>query len=349
MECSIECACKSVVALREAWVKMHENAFFTNGMVDGVFKNLMVYRLGQPWSMTQAQLEEALQADMFVDCGASQEKSVGWTAPRGQAHAALVEVVGGQWMMRLMVEVKTVPGSVVQRKVQESCAQIESTTGRKPGKKEMRDLRDNARLALLPMAFSKQSSVRVWVDVQAGLLLLDVASQSRADEVLTALVKAIPGFAVHLLDTQVSPAAAMAQWLSAREAPSGFSIDRECELKAADESKAVVRYTRHPLDTEEISQHIAQGKMPTRLAMTWADRVSFVLTEALQLKKIAFLDTVMEADTRAAGDGKDDDFDADVALSTGELSQLLPDVLDALGGEAAPSFAPSTPAQAATV
>ena len=109
-------------------------------------------------------------------------------------------------------------------------------------------------------------------------------------------------------------------------------MDRECELKAADESKAVVRYTRHALDTDEVSQHIAAGKVPTRLALTWNDHVSFVLTEALQLKKVALLDVVMEG-AGAAGDGKDDAFDTDIVIATGELRKLIPDLLEVLGGE----------------
>ncbi len=164
--------------------------------------------------------------------------------------------------------------------------------------------------------------------------MLDTGTQARADEVITALVKAIDGLVLQQLDTQTSPAAAMAEWLSTQEAPRGFSIDRECELKAADESKAVVRYTRHALDTDEVRAHIAMGKMPTRLAMTWNDRVSFVLTEALQIKKLAFLDVVMEgAPASPTGDAKDSSFDTDAAIATGELSGLIPDLLEALGGE----------------
>ena len=92
-----------------------------------------------------------------------------------------------------------------------------------------------------------------------------------------------------------------------------------------DESKAVVRYTRHPLDTDEVCEHIAKGKLPTRLALTWNDRVSFVLTEGLQLKKVAVLDVVLEAAASLASDGKDDNFDADVAIATGELQKLIPE------------------------
>jgi len=300
-----------------------------------VFKNVMVYRMVSAWTMTQTQLEEVLETARFAPCGASQEKSVGWIEPRGQAHGALVEVIDGQWMLRQMVETKAVPGSVVKRKVEERAQQIEASTGRKPGKKEKRELAEDARQSLLPMAFTKQSNVLVWIDPANARLTLDAGSQTKADETMTALVSAIDGLAVQLIDTQTSPAVAMAEWLSTHEAPAGFSVDRECELKAPDESRAVVRYTRHALDTDEVSQHIAMGKVPTRLALTWSDRVSFVLTEALQLKKLAFLESVFEGAAASPADGKDDNFDADVAIATGELRKLIPDLIEALGGEMA--------------
>lgn len=294
----------------------------------------MIYRLVAGWPTELATLDDVLAKAQFVECGASQEKSVGWVEPRGHAHGPMVEVIGGQWLLKLMMEVKVVPGSVVKRKVQDQLDHIEATTGRKPGKKEKREISEDARMALLPMAFSKQSSVQVWVDPASGFLLTDAGSQAKADEAMTWLIKAVDGLVVQLVNTQTSPASAMSGWLSTKEAPQSFSVDRECELKAADESRAVVRYTRHALDTDEVSQHIAMGKVPTRLALTWSDRVSFVLTESLQLKKIAFLESVFEGDAAASpADGKDDNFDADVAIATGELRKLIPDLLEALGGE----------------
>jgi len=293
-----------------------------------VFKNMIVYRIAPGWQAELTALEEALAKAPFQECGATQEKSSGWVPPRGEAHGLLAESVGGQWVLRFMTEAKMLPGTVLARKVKEKAAQIEQQTGRKPGKKETKELKDEAKLDLLPMAFTKQGSTWVWIDREARLLVLDTGAQGRADEIVTALVEALPGLSVALLDTQTSAQAAMAHWLKEQEPPAGFSIDRECELKAADESKAVVRYARHPLDIEEVQAHIQAGKLPTKLAMTWDDRVSFVLTEGLQLKKVAFLDTVFE------GQGQDDGgFDADVAIATGELSKLIPDLIEALGGE----------------
>jgi recombination associated protein RdgC len=292
----------------------------------------MIYAIAPAWAQTVASMEAGLSKARFAECGASQEKSVGWTEPRGEAHGPLVEAVAGQLVLKLMVETKAVPGSVITRKAKDRVAQIEATTGRKPGKKETRDIKDDLRLELLPQAFTKQGSVGVWIDPKTKRLVIDAGSQGKADEVVTLLVQCLDGFAVTLVNTKTSPAVAMAQWLTTQEPPQGFSVDRECELKSADESKAVVRYSRHPLDIDEVRAHVQGGKQPTRVALTWNSRISFVLTEALQIKKVAFLDLVFE---NAAGSskGKDDGFDADVAIATAELGQLIPDLLLALDGE----------------
>ena len=192
------------------------------------------------------------------------------------------------------------------------------------------------------MAFTKQGSMWVWIDTASRLLVLDTSAQGRADEVVTLLVESLPGLSVSLINTQTSPQAAMSHWLSTQEPPVGFTVDRECELKSADEAKAVVRYARHPLDIEEVQAHIAAGKLPTKLALTWDDRVSFMLTEGLQIKKVSFLDTVFEG-TKADDGG----FDTDVAIATGELVKLIPDLIEALGGEAESGVASAAQAVAA--
>ncbi len=312
-----------------------------------VFKNVIVYRIEPAWSQSLTEAEEGLAKQRFVPCGPSQEKSAGWVEPRGEANGPLVESIDGQWLVEYMIESKQVPGSVVRRKLDERCANIETTTGRKPGKKEKKELKEDITLELLPMAFTRSARVTVWIDKAENRLVINCGNAARADEVVTSLVKSLDGFAVALINTQIEPAAAMANWLLTQEPPAGFSIDRECELKASDDSKAVVRYAKHALDIDEVKQHITDGKRPTRLALTWDDRVSFELTHGLLIRKITFLEGTGDG---AAGGKKEDNFDADVAIATGELGQLVPALLDALGGEAAFSAAPpdEAPKAAAT-
>jgi recombination associated protein RdgC len=301
-----------------------------------MFKNLTVYKILNGWTQSLEAMESALDADRFVSCGATQEKSVGWTEPRGEAHGPLVESVAGQRILKLMIETKAVPGSTVRAKADEEADHIEATTGRKPGKKQMKELREDALLLLLPQAFPRNTSVGVWIDLAHGWLGTDASSQGKSDEVVTALVKAFNDLSLTLLQTSVTPQTAMTQWLSAvtadetdGAAPGGFSVERECELKSGDEEKSVVKFNRHNLATDEVRKHITEGKLPTRLAMSWEGRIGFVLTESMQLKKLAFLEGVF--DDRA--DDGESGFDTDVALTTGELSKLIPELIEALGGE----------------
>lgn len=306
-----------------------------------MFKNLFVYRL-KCAQLLPTSIEEALSRAVFLSCAPTQSTSCGWVAPRGLEHAELVEQQGQHLHLALKFEDRILPSAVVKRRVDEMAAKVEQATGRKPGKKQRKDLAEQATLELLPTAFTRQSLVRVWIDRDQKLLMIDSPSATRAEAAVTLLVKSIEGMQVHLVQSAESPASCMAAWLMDGVPPEGFTIDRECELKSGDEMKSVVRYSRHSLDIDEVRDHLRAGKRPTRLAMSYRDRVSFVLTDTLQVKKIAFLDLAFEGRDKAAAA---DAFDADAALAAGELSKLIPDLILALGGEH--DFFAAEPAQLA--
>ncbi len=300
-----------------------------------MFKNALVYRIGSWNPPTLAELEERLAGARFLECAATQMESAGWVEPRGERHGALAESIGGHWMLTLCTESKAVPGAVVRRQLEEQLAKIEAETGRRPKGKQAKELKEQIVHTLLPRAFAKRASIPVWIDVSARLVVIGAASAKKADAVVTRLVELLGGgIVMRPLQTELAPATAMAGWLSDKEAPAGFSIDRDCELKQPDSEKAAVRYARHTLDIDEVAEHIAQGKLPTQLAMTWSSRVSFMLTETLTLKKLKLLDVALEG-AGSTGKREDQGFDADVAIVTGELGPMIVDLVNALGGELA--------------
>jgi recombination associated protein RdgC len=312
-----------------------------------MFKNALVYRIDHWEQPPHTEIEAKLAGARFIECGATQPESHGFIAPRGDNQGALLESVGGQLILQLCSETKGVPSGVVKDLLEVRLKDIEAQTGRRPKGKMVKELKEEIVHSLLPRAFPKRGNTLIWIDLTAKRIVIGAASAKKADKVLTQLADLLGGgLRLTQLQTELSPATAMAAWLSEKEAPAGFSIDRECELKQPDSEKAAVRYARHTLDIDEVGQHIQQGKLPTQLAMTWGGRVSFVLTEALAIKKIKLLDVVLEAHQGAndgKGGGKDDGgFDADVALATGELRRLLPDLIEALGGE--PALNPAAPA-----
>ncbi|HCW18918.1 MAG TPA: recombination-associated protein RdgC, partial [Achromobacter sp.] len=129
-----------------------------------------------------------------------------------------------------------------------------------------------------------------------------------------------------------SPASAMTGWLAEDEAPSNFTIDQDTELRSSGESGAAIRYVKHSIDADDVRRHIQSGKQCTRLAMTWADRISFVLTEGLDVKRVSPLDVLKEGNEGVAAND-DEKFDSDMMLMTGELAKMMAELVEALGGE----------------
>ena len=299
-----------------------------------MFKNLILARATGPLNL--GALISNAEARAFVPCGPTQPRSAGFVPPRDST-GPLVESIANQWLLRLREQTKSVPAAAVAKALDEKLDAIERDTGRRPKGKIKKELKEEVIHDLLPKAFPKDRDTMIWIDQQDGLVVVGANTVKQADAALGALIECQPDVQVRLINTTASPASIMAVWLAdlARHdvTPIGFSIDRECELKQPDSEKATVRYSRHTLEIEEIAEHIAQGKIPTRLAMTHAGRVSFVLTDAGALKKVSILDVALEA---ASKEERADAFEADVALWTGELRQTIDALLHAMGGELQP-------------
>lgn len=295
------------------------------------FKNLQIYRLPAPWAMSSDQLESCLAAQAFAPCSSGDMQSQGWSSPRDNEQ--LVHAVNRQLLIMLGTEKKLLPATVINQVCKARAADIEEQQGFKPGRKQMKELKEQVTEELLPRAFSIRRDTRVWLDPVNGWLVVDSSSPAKADEILKLLLKSVDPLPLTNLRVARSPQAAMTDWLAADDAPPGFSIDQDTELRASGDSRATVRYAKQAPEAEDLRRHIAGGKQCTRLALTWNDRISFVLTESLALKRIAPLD-VLKENTDSLAAGADERFDADMQLMTGELSQMLSALVQALGGEA---------------
>ena len=235
------------------------------------FKNLQIYRLPAPWNYTPEQLETALAPQSFVPATSNELLRQGWDTPR--PNGGLVHVVNKQMLILLGTEKKLLPGSVINQVAKAKAAELEEAQGFAPGKKAMKELKERVADELLPRAFSIRSNVFTWIDPVNGWLVVDAASPAKADEVIKLLLKAVDKLPLESLRVQRSPVAVMTAWLETDEAPVGFTVDQDTELRATGESKAAVRYVKHALEVDDIRRHIAAGKQCTRLAMTWDSKI----------------------------------------------------------------------------
>jgi len=293
------------------------------------FKNIFIFRLSTDNGISADMLNEKLAQKPLLPCSGLDKQRRGWVPCHGDT---LVHTTNKQMLFALGVEQKLLPATIVNRFAKERVADIEAQQGYKVGRKELKELKEAITEELLPRAFALQRTTYAWIDPVHGYLIVDAASSAKTEELLELMNKTLDDVPFKPLHTNISPVAAMTDWLAGNSAPSGFTIDRELELRATGESKATIRYANHALEGDEILKHIAAGKRVTRLGMTWNDRISFVLTEQMQIKRLEFLDIIKEESTSLA-ENADEIFELDFTLMTGELTKLLVDLTDALGGE----------------
>ena len=246
----------------------------------------------------------------------------------------LVHAIGLNWLVCMQVEQRILPAAVVQKEADKRAALIEQEQGFKLGRKAMKELREQITQELLPRAFTRIRKTFAWMNVGAGWLVVDAASEKKAEDVLELLRHSLDTFPLTLLRTERSPMSAMADWL-AGGAPEGFTLDQDFALQSISEDKARATFKGHELESTHIAELLEAGNLPTKLAMTFDDRISFVLTDRGALKRIDFLDVIRD---QVAADEHEDAqalFDAEFALMTGELLLLLPAIVAAMGGELA--------------
>jgi recombination associated protein RdgC len=292
-----------------------------------LFKNLVFHRLPADWSISAADLEEKLATRTLRPCGPFDLSSRGWVPVT--KNGRLLHTVNQHHMCALATDEKLLPASIIRQMADERAAVQAEEQGFPVGRKQLRDLRARVADELRARALIRRRVTRAWIDPTAGWFAVDAASIPRAESVVETLGDTLGTFAPAAVETERSPQALMASWLLRGEAPLRFSIDDDLELQSSDKIKAIIRYTRHPLDGKEIRGHLTTGKYPTRLGLTWNDRISFVLTDKLQIKRVDFLE--MDA---AAPEGDEVDpaeqFDIDFAVMAGELAKLLKDLTSVL-------------------
>lgn len=292
------------------------------------FKNLRFFRLASDWTLDN--LDKSVTAHAFRPGGSQDPLSLGWSPVREDAD--LVHRINGQILLCAKAEKKLLPPTVINQIAKVRAKEKEDEQGFKVGRKQLRELKEDLVTELLPRAFSIERQVLVWIDPDNRWVAVDAAAAATADEIMGLLAKTFAVFPAVPVYTDQSPSAAMTGWLADFNAPYPFSIDQDAELRASGESRSVVRYARHNLDSDEIRKHIADGKQCTRLALTWADKISFLLTDGLEVKRLTPTDVLTDQQETNAQD-EAQTFDSNFLLMSSELNLLISELLEALGGE----------------
>ncbi len=296
------------------------------------FKNVQIFRLVEPFKLSPEALEDYLLNDATRPCGQLEMSTYGWVPPLGLQHQALTHPSNGCILLAAKRQDKLLPTAVVREQVQEQIAQIERDQGRKVGSRERRGMMDETTIKLMPKALVKSSTVYGYIDLQQQCLVIDSASRAKAEEFIILLRKSLGSLKVVPVTLKKNVAQVLTKWLLHDDVPTDFTIDDQCELRDPEHEKNIVRVVNQSLYSQEVLNHLTAGKQVIKLALTWADRVSFVLDHEFGIKRVRLLELVQEQLNDVEFATPEDQFDADFAIFSAELSGLIPRLYEAFGG-----------------
>lgn len=296
------------------------------------FKNLRLYRLLNPFEITEDDLDGLLQARVFRPCGTHEPSSLGWASPLGRSSERLVHEVGGCVMICARQEDKLLPAAVVSEVLEEKIEAIETAEARKLSRKERMDLRDEIIHQLLPKAFARSFRTFALIDRPSGWILVDAASTNRAESLITLLRESLGSLPVRPFETAVAPAAILTEWVTQPARHADFVLLDSCELRDSTEEGGVIRCSGEDLTSSEIQAHLAAGKQVVKLAVQWDERISCVLEADLAIKRIKFLDILQEQMADVETEDEVARFDLSFSLMSLEFRRLVPRLLELFGG-----------------
>ncbi|UXI68602.1 recombination-associated protein RdgC [Tahibacter amnicola] len=287
------------------------------------FRNLSLFRFSEAVAESLAELETHLEEKRLRPCGPLEQSTRGFVSPHGRNAETLVHTVGAYTMITVGGEDKLLPGSVVNEELAARLQKITEEQGRRVGAKERKRMKDEVLTDLLPRAFVRPFRMYAYLDRKNGWLVVDTSSRKSAEETVSEIREAIGTFPATPMAPEESTRTLMTDWVTHGKLPAGLALGDECELRDPAESGAVVRCRRQDLETDEVREHLKNGKQVFQLGLTFDDRISFVLGEDMVVRKFRFLDQVLDELGDTEADSAAAELDSRMALMTLEVERLL--------------------------
>lgn len=294
------------------------------------FPRMPSYPSSIGWAPVMTKLTDGYFADRYT------MRKMAESDPKAEAaipQPVFVHQCDGHILLRLVRDQAQVRTAQLVQLMASRVEDIERQQGRMLKKKEKEAIKEEILATLLPQAYTERKSTYLWYQPSSGLMAV-FAKGKAADDALAMLRKTIGSLPALPVAVKHPPELTMTTWLQEGTIPAGFLLEDQAELRHAMQHGGIVRFKQQDLMTDEVKNHLTKNdKLVTKLSLNWGDTVSFVLSDDLSITSMKWSDELMEKNDAINNEDPLARMDADIALLAGEMSNFVPALLDALGGE----------------
>ena len=293
------------------------------------YKNAIIYLLPDGWQL-EAGFAEKLEQAAFTPCMGLDWFSEGF-APPTPFSSDFVFTAQNSNRVCLKHEEKVLPSATVRDLVHEKVAEIQEAEARNVGHKEKQQLKEQIVDDLLPRALTQSRRTEAIFDTERGYLLVNEASDKRAEQMLIKLRKALGGLKVAMPYTRESPSSLMTEWLLQGHAEGDFELGYNVLLQGVGDVVPKVKISKKDLTHPEVIQHAKNGMKVVELELEWREQISFILTQDFTLKRIQYLD-VLQEEAEGHGDDTASLTFASQIIMVEALGEMINELVNLLGG-----------------
>lgn len=291
------------------------------------FRALTMFRF--PPSLDFSDLDVHLAECALKPVGPLELCSYGFVPPFGYAEGPLCHRIGGALWVTLGGEERLLPAAVVDKALQERLEAIKTREGRMPGGRARKRLKDDLIAEMLPRSHVRPVRIDALIDTTRGVIVVDTSGRRTAEQMASEIRRAMGSFPALQINAEVAPRAVLTGWVAGDPLPDGLCLGEDCEIRDPTDTGSKVKIYRVDLGSQEVAEHLENGRQITQLALVLDDHIAFELGESLIVRKFKLLDGAI--DKLLDGTERDDvaaELDARFALMAGEFGRLF-DVLEA--------------------
>lgn len=237
----------------------------------------------------------------------------------------------GGYAFRFRIAQKVLPGSVIKQAVADECAKIEADTGRKPGKNEKREIKENIIEDLAQQAFVRYTDVIAYFRQETNHLFVPTLSKAVGDKLMTKLVAAVESVkteTIHVSNVTQGLTARLKKWLNDGDDDAFGEFYPVNDVELEQEERSVrVKMSNLSQARGTLNSSLGQGFSVNAIGLS-LDGDEFKLTDDFKLRSINLRDPEQEEQLEEEQLEEAPTFEAQVGIEVDRIGLIVDQLVE---------------------